>query len=170
MPYSSSSKADHGQELLLPTRPAGIFEVRDEERILINQRFLNSVYKLYDKKHGIRFKNVENLIQHYGQDEYQNILLTIKYMVQITFADRGFFFFSREFGTPEDVISTDPDSVIPDVSRFSVMLEFDSDGILIKNRADLKIANPNRQVSEALMVIPVRHESSANCFNIKKAS
>ncbi len=155
-----SSKGDPTQELILPTALQDFFEVKNEERILSNQRFLNSVYKLYEKKYDIRFKNVENLIQHYGRDEYQNILLTMKYMVQITFADRGFFFFSRDFETHEDVISTDPDSVIPDVSRFSVMLEFDSDGILIKNRADFKIANPNRQVSEALMVIPVRQMSA----------
>lgn len=165
---NSSSKSDQAQELILPTNIQDFFEVRDEERILMNQRFLNSVYKMYEKKHGIRFKNVENLIQYYGHDEYQNILLTMKYMVQITFADRGFFFFSKDFGANDEVISTDKDSAIPDVSRFSVMLEFDSEGILINNRADFKIANPNRQVSEALMVIPVRHVSSGPIPNSRR--
>lgn len=153
----SSTKGDPALEQAVPSDLQGFFEVSDEDRILVNQRFLNSVYKIYEKKMGVRFKNLEHLIQHYGKDEYQNILLTMKYMVQITFADRGFFFFSREFGTHEDVIATDLDSVVPDVTRFSVMLEFDSEGILIKNRADVKIANPVRQVSEALMVIPVRN-------------
>lgn len=156
----SSSRANPAQELILPTDIQDFFEVRNEERILTNQRFLNSVYKLYENKNGIKFRNIENLIQHYGQDEYQNILLTIKYMVQATFADRGFFFFGRDYESHEEVISTDPESAIPDVGRFSVMLEFDSEGILIKNRADFKMVNPNRLVSEALMVIPVRHAAA----------
>lgn len=155
----ASPRNEQIEQLRMPMNLQDFFDVRDEKKILSNQRFLSSVYSLYEAKQGIQFKNLESLIQQFGQDEYQNILLILQYMVQITFADRGFFFFNRDFEDHENVIATDPEHAVPDVSRFSVMLELDSDGILIKNRADFKIANPNRRTSEALIVIPVRKES-----------
>ncbi len=157
----SSPRHETQQEHILPTRLGDFFEVKDEKKILTNLKFLNSVYELFAIKQGIRFKNLENLNQYYGQDEYQNILLMMKYMVQITFADCGFFIFNKDFEDHTEVIATDSTRPVPDVSRFSVMLEFDTDGILIKNRADFKIANPNRRTSEALMVIPVRNEPAS---------
>ncbi len=155
----ASARSEFNQEPMLPANLNDFFEVKDEKKILSNQRFLNSVYTLYEEKSGVRFKSLENLIQNFGQDEQQNILLIMKYMVQVTFADRGFFFFNRDFEDNEDVICTDPDSLIPDISRFSVMLETDSDGVLIRNHTDLRIANPIRRATEALIVIPVRNES-----------
>lgn len=134
--------------------------MREEERILTHPRFLNTVYKLYEKKLGTRFDGLYALMEQFGADEYQNILLTVKYMVQLTFADRGYFFFSRDYGPGEEVIATEPDSEIPDVSRFSAMLEFDAEGLLIRNRADLKLGTTSRRPAEALMIVPVRHEET----------
>lgn len=158
----SNHKPEPTNEMPLTLRLQDFFEIKDEERLLGNQRFLNSVYKRYEKKQGVRFKNIQDLLEQYGTDEYRNILSTLKYMVQLTFADRGFFFFNRDYALSDEVIATEKSHEIPDISRFSVMLEFDSEGVFIKNRGDLRTAAPSRRGTEALMVIPVRHEGAEN--------
>lgn len=147
-------KADAEMDAM-PMDSRHYFEMQDEDRILSNNRFLQVVYRQYGRQFGFQAGSFEELVGLFGPDEQQNILYILKYMTQITFADRGFLIFNKDIESIVDRIATEPEAPIPDLGRFASYMELESEGVLIRN-ADSKTLQLSRK-KESLIVLPISY-------------
>lgn len=144
------------------------FDLSQLNRLYHSKEFNRLISENNSVGEEVRFETSIDLIRNLEKDEINNLKLILKYLKQLTFAERAFIYLLDENDNISQVIKADDASSDYDVSRLINNIGNDIEGILITKinpKTNIQLLTNNQK---SIICFPVYETSSVRNGNDKR--
>lgn len=144
------------------------FEVGPVHYLYADKKFMESVYEHYASRYRRRYESINDLAIDLGSDDRGNIHNILDYFIQRLVAERGYLFILDESGKVADVLKSDVNSKVPDITPFIKNAESAGVGLVVSSLYDTGNRHLLSKNQKAAIMMPVRRPSEQKPTEIRR--